>query len=567
MSTISKETTEARNNAAVEPGAEQSSKPSQSPASQLHSDAVSLEVPLKVHGSKVTEAVRGASPQTEPFEEETSSMIVFPHGGVLRMSTSVSAGQMLVLTNLKSRQDAICRVVKVRSYSNSSSYVEVEFTHRQPGFWGVYFESDAIADATPAAKPAQVSEPEVTGSKQAVAGTGAVKNPALDKKESTFIAIGSQEDVQPAASSTSAPSSSKTKPPLPDSRTFQKPGTPDTVPPLASTARPQPSPAKTSKTQQEEEDASLAETLGEVSGGSAKPARTSKPARAFTGEAFGSQGDLAKQDEQGSEGKKSGLLIAICGVALLLAAAGAGILWHHKPTDSPVAQTQATAAPVMPSPAVQVPAPQPAIVPPVSKPSPAPQNSLRPTPSSTVRPPKETVTITESPAAAAAPESSAPAAPARKPVPSIFGALNSHPVAPRQRTDGAAAPKVDAVAAPSGDALAGIATSSVNPTAPPAPALRVTAPIQANSGGAKLPQLLVRVIPQYPPLAKQTHTEGDVMLEIAVDKTGNVTDAKVLSGPAALRIAAIGAVKRWKYQPVEGQTDSVKMTVTIQFRL
>jgi protein TonB len=95
----------------------------------------------------------------------------------------------------------------------------------------------------------------------------------------------------------------------------------------------------------------------------------------------------------------------------------------------------------------------------------------------------------------------------------------------------------------------------------------VTAPIQANSGGAKLPQLLVRVIPQYPPLAKQTHTEGDVMLEIAVDKTGNVTDAKVLSGPAALRIAAIGAVKRWKYQPVEGQTDSVKMTVTIQFRL
>ena len=565
MSTISKETTEARNNAAVEPGAEQSSKPSQSPASQLHSDAVSLEVPLKVHGSKVTETVRGVPPQTEPFEEETSSMIVFPHGGVLRMSTSVSAGQMLVLTNLKSRQDAICRVVKVRSYSNSSSYVEVEFTHRQPGFWGVYFESDAIADATPAAKPAEVSEPEGTGSKQTAAGSGAVKNPASDKKESTFIAIGSQEDVQPAASSTSGPSSSKTKAPLPDSRAFQKVGPAPTVP-QASTAVSQPSPSKLSKSQQEEEDASLAETMGEVSSGPAKPARTSNTARAFTGEAFGSQSDPTKQDEQGSEGKKSGLLIAICGVALLLAAAGAGILWHHKSTASPVAQTQATAAPVMPSPAVQVPVPQPAIVPPVSKPSPAAQNSLRAAASNPVRPPKETVTITESPAAATS-ESSAPAAPARKPVPSVFGALNSHPVAPRQRTDGAAAPKVDAVAAPSGDALAGIASSSLAPAAPPAPALRVTAPIQASSGGAKLPQLLVRVIPQYPPVAKQTHTEGDVTLEIAVDKTGTVTDAKVLSGPAVLRMAAIGAVKRWKYQPVEGQTDSVKMTVTIQFRL
>jgi len=566
MSTLSKETTEARNNAAVEPAAAQTNKPSQSPASQLYSDAVSLEVPLKVHGSKVTEAVRGVSPQTEPFEEETSSMIVFPHGGVLRMSTSVSAGQMLVLTNLKSRQDAICRVVKVRSYSNSSSYVEVEFTHRQPGFWGVYFESDAIADATSAVKPAEVSEPEGTGSKQTVAGTGAVKNPALGKKESTFIAIGSQEDVQPAASSTSAPFSSKTKAPVPDPRAFQKAEPAATVP-QASTADAQPSPSKMTKTQQEEEDASLApETLGEVSGRSAKPVGTSKTARAFTGEAFGSQGDLAKQDEQGSEGKKSGLLIAVCGVALLLAAAGAGVLWHHKSTDSPVAQTQAPAAPVVPSPAVQVPAPQPAIVPPVSKPSSATQNSLRPTPSNPARPPKETVTITES-SAAAAPESSAPAAPARKSVPSVFGALNSHPVAPRQRTDGAAAPKVDSVAAPSGDALAGIAASSVNPTAPPAPALRVTAPIQASSGGGKLPQLLVRVIPQYPPVAKQTHTEGDVMLEIGVDKAGNVTDAKVLSGPAVLRIAAIGAVKRWKYQPVEGQTSSVKMTVTIQFRL
>jgi periplasmic protein TonB len=566
MSTLSKETTEARNNAAAEPAAAQTNKPPQSPASQLHSDAVSLEVPLKVHGSKVTEAVRGLPPQTEPFEEETSSMIVFPHGGVLRMSTSASAGQMLVLTNLKSRQDAICRVVKVRSYSNSSSYVEVEFTHRQPGFWGVYFESDAIADATSAVKPAEVSEPEGTGSKQTVAGTGAVKNPAWDKKESTFIAIGSQEDVQPAASSTSAPSSSKTKAAVPDSRAFQKAAPAATVPPQASIAGAQASPSKTSKTQLEEEDASLAsETLGEVSGGSAKPAGT-KTARAFTGEAFGSQSDLTKQDEPGSEGKKSGLLIAVCGVALLLAAASAGILWHHKSTDSPVAQTQAPAAPVVPSPAVQVPAPQPAIVPLVSKPSSATQNSLRAAASNPVRPPKETVTITESPAAAA-PQSSAPAAPARKAVPSIFGALNSHPVAPRQRTDGAAAPKVDSVAAPSGDALAGIAASSVNPTAPPAPALRVTAPIQASSGGAKLPQLLVRVIPQYPPLAKQTHTEGDVMLEIGVDKAGNVTDAKVLSGPAALRIAAVGAVKRWKYQPVEGQTDSVKMTVTIQFRL
>ena len=57
------------------------------------------------------------------------------------------------------------------------------------------------------------------------------------------------------------------------------------------------------------------------------------------------------------------------------------------------------------------------------------------------------------------------------------------------------------------------------------------------------------------------------MLEIAVDKTGAVTNAKVLSGPTVLRVAAIGAVRRWKYEPLDEALSSAKMTVTIQFRL
>src|SRR5580692_9172853 len=117
----------------------------------LRADALSLEVPVKVHGSRVTEVARGAAPHTEPFEEETGTMIVFPHGGVLRMSTAVTATQMLVVTNLKTRQDAICRVVKVRTFSNMQGYVEVEFTHAQPGYWGVHFPSEGPASSNQAA--------------------------------------------------------------------------------------------------------------------------------------------------------------------------------------------------------------------------------------------------------------------------------------------------------------------------------------------------------------------------------------------------------------------------------
>src|SRR5271169_519492 len=94
-----------------------------SESGQLRADAVSLDVPVKIHGSRVTDVVLGVTPHTEPFEEQTNTMIVFPQGGVLRMSTVVSVGQ-------------------VRACPNNQNYVEVEFTHRQPGYWGVHFSSD-----------------------------------------------------------------------------------------------------------------------------------------------------------------------------------------------------------------------------------------------------------------------------------------------------------------------------------------------------------------------------------------------------------------------------------------
>src|SRR6204780_920815 len=137
MEPLTKDTSEETNSAA-ESGSSNRAPAKAIPAGHLRSDAVSLEVPVKVHGSRVTEVVREITPHTEPFEEQTSTMIVFPQGGVLRMSTAVNTGQMLVLTNLKSRQDAICRVVKVRTFSNLQGYVEVEFTHKQPGYWSVY---------------------------------------------------------------------------------------------------------------------------------------------------------------------------------------------------------------------------------------------------------------------------------------------------------------------------------------------------------------------------------------------------------------------------------------------
>lgn len=246
MAPLTKDSVEVANpggDAAVQqPQAGAPAKPAAAGSGHLRADAVSLEVPVKVHGSRVTEVARGVAPRTEPFEEETSTMIVFPQGAVLRMSTAVSASQMLVVTNLKTRQDAICRVLKVRTFSNMQGYVEVEFTHKQPGYWGAIFPGEGpapsnspAAPVTPVAAPTAAAGGSVTNAPAQNAAPIATNSPAVappiapvvtptpparvvapppavappptafvapSKPEPTFAQIGTQEEVQPAASAT-----------------------------------------------------------------------------------------------------------------------------------------------------------------------------------------------------------------------------------------------------------------------------------------------------------------------------------------------------------------------------
>ncbi|GEM_PF-3137385 len=78
-------------------------------------------------------------------------------------------------------------------------------------------------------------------------------------------------------------------------------------------------------------------------------------------------------------------------------------------------------------------------------------------------------------------------------------------------------------------------------------------------------RLIHSVAAQYPPMARQLHVEGEVLLEVNVDAAGAVSNVKAVSGPPLLRAAAIDCVKRWKYQaatlgdkPV-ASTESVKV--------
>jgi protein TonB len=64
--------------------------------------------------------------------------------------------------------------------------------------------------------------------------------------------------------------------------------------------------------------------------------------------------------------------------------------------------------------------------------------------------------------------------------------------------------------------------------------------------------------------------EGSVVLDVAIDETGRVTDARVVRGLAfGLSEAAAAAVREWRYRPAQGPDGPMpsRKTVRILFTL
>jgi len=106
---------------------------------------VALEVPVTVNGARAVEG----SDKREPFSETTKTVLIFGNGAVIRLGSPVSPGQLLFLTNEKTKKEVVCQVVKSKNYRNVSGYVELEFTESVLGFWGMRFPADRVAAQTP----------------------------------------------------------------------------------------------------------------------------------------------------------------------------------------------------------------------------------------------------------------------------------------------------------------------------------------------------------------------------------------------------------------------------------
>lgn len=81
--------------------------------------------------------------------------------------------------------------------------------------------------------------------------------------------------------------------------------------------------------------------------------------------------------------------------------------------------------------------------------------------------------------------------------------------------------------------------------------------------------LIHKVEPQYPAIAKQLHIEGTVIVRAIISREGVITRAQAERGQAFLAKAALEAVRQWRYRPyyLNNQPIEVETEITVNFVL
>jgi len=134
--------------------------------SARRTDAVGAEIAVTIHASRYSSNRGATNKNLPPVHEETRTVIIFPTGAVVRLSASVTTGELVVLTNQQTGDDVICRVANVKAQTGTQNYVNLEFTQRAPSFWGDAIQSsranrsDSAKVAVPPTVIPQIAPPE-----------------------------------------------------------------------------------------------------------------------------------------------------------------------------------------------------------------------------------------------------------------------------------------------------------------------------------------------------------------------------------------------------------------------
>jgi tetratricopeptide (TPR) repeat protein len=95
------------------------------------------------------------------------------------------------------------------------------------------------------------------------------------------------------------------------------------------------------------------------------------------------------------------------------------------------------------------------------------------------------------------------------------------------------------------------------------------AQLKTPSGKVSKGELIHRVEPEYPPVAREAHIQGVVVLCGTIAKDGTLRNLRASSGPEELVPSAIKAVAQWRYQPylLDNEPVDVDSEILVSFTL
>ncbi|MGD0906731.1 MAG: hypothetical protein ABSA96_04060 [Candidatus Acidiferrales bacterium] len=91
---------------------------------------MAIEMPVEIFGQASDGKV---------FREETRTLVVNAHGGLLVMTSFPVVKPSILLVNKKTRMEVQCRVIFQKETEQGKGEMSVEFVDPQPRFWGIAF--------------------------------------------------------------------------------------------------------------------------------------------------------------------------------------------------------------------------------------------------------------------------------------------------------------------------------------------------------------------------------------------------------------------------------------------
>jgi hypothetical protein len=97
---------------------------------ERRSSRVFTRIPIRAAGKDV---------DGRKFKENSQTIVVNAHGGLLYLQQTIGVGADLILINPATEEEQECRVVYLGDTSEKGTRVGIEFLSPSPHFWGVEF--------------------------------------------------------------------------------------------------------------------------------------------------------------------------------------------------------------------------------------------------------------------------------------------------------------------------------------------------------------------------------------------------------------------------------------------